>query len=425
MAAPTEAEAIIQLQNTVHVIEEIREFGETDATNLLGVLDVAEQSLEGDYSAAIASALSGIRATYAANLTPATIRSLLTPVLRHWARAANIEPRLSPEKILDLLHDRMVDTTAARVSSRQFVFGAAVAGGANVGNGTILRATVDRDNFQIQNTFAEVLTFLCDRDMNTGTEEHEEEFEVRGDDSARDAIELLGSGVLGRLKCRSARDSMLRNASLDSFSGTAAVPTAITSWAVDVIGNVQIDQVNFYRGFPGDATPASLRLNTNVQVSQALEVARIQQFDPKRPYMLQLAFNRAVGGGDGTLTIRLGSRNIAVVLAAQAGWNILRVAIDQNSWPETFNEDALDIRIELTLRTVGYTLVDDVLLLPFDRIAGKWLLGVGGATNFLQADRFTITDTEAATGIVQRILWRGFDKYLPHAVGGAITIADP
>lgn len=425
MAAPTEAEATTQLVNAVRVLEQIREFGETDATNLLGVIDTADQALEGDYSSAISSALAGMRSTYAANLSQATIRSLITPVLRHWARAANIEPRYSPEKILDLLHDRMVDTTAARISSRQFVFGAAVAGGANVGNGTILRATVDRDNFQTQAKFAEVLTFLCDRDMNSGTEEHEEEFEVRGEDSGRDAIELLGSGVLGRIKCRSARNSMLRNASLDAFSGTAAVPTAITSWTVDVIANVQMDQVNFYRGFPGDATPASLRLNTNVQVSQALENARVQQFDTKRTYMLQLAFNRAVGGGDGTLTLRLGSRSIAVVLAAQAGWNILRVAIDQNSWPERFNEDNLDIRIELTLRTVGYTLIDDVLLLPFDKLAGNWLLGVGGATNFLLADSFSITDTEAATGIIQRMLWRGFDKSLPNATGAGITIADP
>lgn len=434
MATPTEAEVTTQLQNAAHVVEETREFGQTDATNLLGLLDTLEQSLEGEHVADLAAAASAYRRGFSDLLTPSRVRSFLDPVFRQWGRVAQApETEGDVKELIKRIYDRMQDTTAARISSRQFTRGAIVAAGGNVGNGTILRLNVNEDNYALEASFAEVKTFQILRDANSGAEEHEEVFQVRGQAPTKDSLEIIGSesGILTELRCQSSRDSLLRNASFQSFSGTAAAPTAITNWTVSTIGNVQVDQVNFYRDFPGATTPASLRLNNNVNVSQALSVRR-EALNRKRPYLLQIAYNRAIGGGDGTLTIRMGSRSIAVVLAAQAGWNILRLAIDQNLWFENFNEQDFDIRIELTGRTVGYTLVNDVLFLPWVMIDGTYWVAIGGATPFLVNDSFTFTDTELATGIIQRLIWWAYASeddddrmMLPHATGGAITIADP
>jgi hypothetical protein len=431
MATPSLAEARTQVVNGTHTIEEIRELAEADATNLLGLIDTDEQAAEGDHNAGIIGSNRIIRSAFNSLLTRGAIARHMEPRLRHWAKAAGIsEAESSIREVVDRLRQYMVDTSAARISSRQFTYGAPAAGGGNVGDGVLYRLTKDQDNFDLEAARAEVKSLRCIRDQSSGAFEHEEVFEVRGEDPAIDFLELLGSGPLGNLRARSTRTSRLTNPSFSLFSGTTAVPTAITGYTVNTIGNCQIDQANIFKDHVGDTTPASLRLDGAIIVSQALSVRNTQLINPW-PYYLGIGYNRSIGTGTGTLRIRLGSQTVTVATlsTAGAGWNILALPRDTNSWFENFNEQDLDITVELEASGEaigGFTLVDNFDFHPFIKIGGTFYLLVGGATPFLVNDTFSVTDTEAATGVIQRTaMWRGFDDYLAHSTGGGITIADP
>ncbi|HBY62161.1 MAG TPA: hypothetical protein DEH78_20265, partial [Solibacterales bacterium] len=209
------------------------------------------------------------------------------------------------------------------------------------------------------------------------------------------------------------------------YSGTEAVPTAITDWTVTTsISNFELDSTNYYRDFVGDTTPRSLRIKANDTVTQNFNVGKAR-FNPFTPYYLQIAYNRQVYSGDGTLTITLGSRTTNVVLAAQTGWNVLRMPIGQNNWHSRWNQENAGVAIALSSRTTGSVLVDDVVLVPYDNFDGSWYAIVGGSTPFLRKDKANWTDTATEGAIVQYFLWRFFNGYLPHTTGGSVTWTEP
>ena len=232
-----------------------------------------------------------------------------------------------------------------------------------------------------------------------------------------------GSGLVLPVPTRSADDSLLINPSFSDYSGTAAVPTEITGWTPGTIGDFDIDTTNYYRAATLEATPAALVFTATDNISQALSV-KGTTLDPFTPYYLQLAYNRQVNGDAGTLEIHLGAQSSSVVLAAQTGWNILRLAIGTKNWFKNFNENSLDVNIIWT-RTGGTgLLIDDVVFAPYTNYDGAWVCPVGGATPFLRRDIGTFTDTETGA-IIARWIWRAFGRYLPGASGGAETEADP
>lgn len=423
MVTPTRAEIETQFSNAIHILEETREFGHVDATNLLGLIDTLEQSFKGDFISEASSAAGALRARYASVLESSFAASFLRPHLRQYGKFVNA-PETDDQTILTRLRDDFIANTQ-RVQSRVFVFGSPAAGGGNVGDGVINRLFVDEDNQQIENTHSEAKVATIVSDEHSGADEHEEFFEFLGDSPERDQILISGSGAFRRVKSISARDSenFIGNPSFSRFDGTLAVPTAITDWTVSDIANVQLDQTNFYRGFLGDVTPTALQFETNASVEQNLSVRGVQ-LDPNVPMYCQVAYNRAVGSGDGTLTLTMGGVTASVALVAQAGWNILRIAIGQNNWFKTFNQEDPLIKVELTGRTTGTTLIDDVIFVPFENFDGIWYAPVGGQTPFLRDDTFTWTDTETGS-VIQLWIWRSFGRYLPHGVGGAITWADP
>jgi hypothetical protein len=320
---------------------------------------------------------------------------------------------------------------ALSVNSREFAFGAPAAGGANQGNGTILRLNVDEDGFDIEDRWAEAYRAECVQDQNTGTAVHEEVFEVRGAAARRDMLQLeSGSGTIQRVAALSSKSSgLIGNASFSLFAGTAAVPASVTDWTSDGLATGDgseyvMDLVNFYRSTHGE-TSTALRIKVSRQFSQRIDL-RGTRLDPKVPHLMQLAWNREVGGATGTLTIRMGAQSAAVVAAGQLGWQLLRTPLTSAAWYKGFDEQNLDIRVEW-VRTAGELLVDDVVFAPGTKVAGGWLWIVGGSTAFLKDDVFTWTDTElASTGAkVQRALWRAGLGYLPSNKVGAETWADP
>jgi hypothetical protein len=431
MASPTEAEIKTQVQAVIRIWEQFRKFVATHTAagsttdvgaNYLAMEDTLFQSLESNYVPDIVNGIRGFRGTLNSAIQQAA--SATTPL---WIEYAKQISTGAPETDIQSALTRIYDHYAAnskRVTSRQFTFGSVTAGGSNAGTGTINRLTKDERNFDIENTTADIKTLNCISDASSGADQHEEVFEILGAAPEPDLLKITGSGKRGTVRALSARDSLLSNSSFSSRTGTDVAPTAITDWTVTTdIANFQLDATNYYRGFPGDSTPRAVLFETNDKLTQAFTVRNIQ-LNPNTPIYAQLAYNRQVFAGDGTLTFTVGNVSANVVLAAQTGWNILRIAIGQNNWHRQIDKQNPVVSIELSGNTTGDVLVDDVIVAPYTPFDGLWYAAVGGATPFLRNDTFSFTDTEVGA-ILQHWLWRSYGRYLPHSTGGSVTFSEP
>lgn len=423
MATPTLAEIKTMIGNAVKHCDELRKYGHVNTPNFIGLEDTLGQSLESNYIQEIGAGLAAMRSQFNSALLSGS--RVLDPLLRELGLFIKA-PETDPVSIAQRMFDYMLDVSSDRITSRQFTFGTPVAGVGNAGNGTLNRLTKDMRNLDIENGYADAKAVKCLYDSHSGGIEHEEDFEIRGEAAARDDIQRLGSGKVGRLTALSAKTSQtyVGNPSWSLFGGTIAVPTSINDWTVTTsLANFEIDQTNYYRDFYGDSTPASLKIKANDTIAQAFTVKNAK-IDPYTPYYAQIAFNRAIGAGDGTLTLTVGGVTAAVALVAQAGWNILRIAIGQSNWYRQFNSATPLFSVALSARSTGYVLVDDFIFAPCQFFDGSWYAPVGGSTPWRRDDTFTFTDTEVGAKI-QQFLWRYFGVYWPHSTGGGITWADP
>lgn len=423
--AATEAEAQAQLVDAIDLLETLRASAEDGAGALIALEDAAVQAAEGEYSVEYLESLRAFRQGVRGSLN--THAQMLVAPLQHWGRAIDsrwVNP-LNLQGLLDDIYDRMI-ASGDRISSRQVTYDTPSAGGSNVGSGTLLRLTVDEEGLDLENCHTELKTAECVGDQSTGTDRHEELFALYGGTAGRDALELLGSGRAVPLRALTPRvgGSVVQNPSFD------VVPTAsaLQGWEVTAgsIADLAGDTTNFYRGYRGVAAPAGLELEGNVSISQKLSNLG-KSLNAAVPYYLQLVINRLSTGADGTLTIRLGATSKAFTLSslAASGFVVCRLDVDEGLYYDNFREDELDVSIELAGGSTFGAVIDDVILAPMTPFDGSWWALVGGATPFLRDDVFTMTDTEAATGIVQRWLWRAAGRYLPAATGMGITIADP
>jgi hypothetical protein len=419
----TEAQIATMLADAVDLVWETVKYGNVNAKNVKTMVDTLELALKGDYKVDIAAGANAIRAQLAGAITSGAIQGMLGPILLTWAKFVSSEAApVDIAGVIDIVYARMV-ASADRVLYRNFTRGAVTASGSPAGTGTIYRLNVDENNLPLEASFAEVKTLRCVRDANSGADKHEEVFRIQGAAPAKDVLDLSsgGSGLDRELRAQSARDSLLQNPSFENGS----LSTALTGWSWNgtVSTDLELDTTNYYRDYIGETTPASLKLKANGILSQALSVKRTR-LNPLKPYYLQLAYNRQVGAGDGTLRIRLGAQTVTVALVAQTGWNILKIPVDYKLWYKSLAEQSMDITVELASRTTGYVEVDDVLLLEWVPIDGGWWLAVGGATPWLRDDLYTATDTEAGGGKIQAVMHRGFGRSLP-AAAAAVTFSDP
>ena len=430
MASPTWAQAWAQMRASKNILEQTMAFGRRNATNFIGLEDTHTQALLADVAQASAAATSVGSARGNINAILRSSSTILTPHLQTLGKVIN-SPKTSTAGIIDDLYDYMIaQAPDETLNARDFVRGAVVLGGANAGNGSAYRVLVDDRNYPLDAGHGDVITMECIRDGNTGTDLGREVFESRGRSVGPDELERegtgRGSGFRGELAARNADDSLLNNPTFETFGGTAAVPTSLASWTLGgglAIGNLEINQVNFYRGAVREPTPGALRVKATGTLAQALTVRRTQ-LDPKQPYYLQVAWNREVHGATGTLILRYGARTATVVIAAQTGWQILRIAQTQDAWPDFATEQNLDIVLDWT-RTAGDLLLDDVVFAPYISWDGHWIIPVGGSTPFLRGDTISFTDTVSDTeGTMQRWFWRAFQRHLPSVAGGTETIVD-
>jgi len=429
MATQTEAQIQAEISAAIAVFEESRKYFHVNSSGALSNYIAREStffaSTDGDFSTLSRQGLSNFRAGLNSIISRASLQSVLDPLLRNYAKVVGTITETDPLGILRRLYDRFTDNTLS-VDSREITFGTPAAG-SNIGDGIINRLTRDSRAQLVENVTVEAKRADCVFDQNTGADEHEEIFEFRGQDPEIDFLQVTGSGDSARIQAVSARNSLVLNPSFSDFGGTIGTLTDLTSWDVSLISAFTLDEVNFYRGFPGDSTPRALQFTVNGYVEQLFSENSIR-LEQEIPYYCQIAYNRSVGSCDGTLILTLGNVQTSVTLAAQSGWQILRIPIGSSNWPRVFaNGDAMKLRIQLTGRTTGTLLVDDVIFTPFTPFDGTWYCVVGGANPFIgnHHDTFTWTDTAVDAAVIQYWLWRAYGFYLPHNNVGGETWTDP
>lgn len=434
---PTEAEVQTQIADAIHPFELVREMAEdsasqTDGDSFVDLLTAFKEEIGhgGSFTGPAESAMDSMRDVVAGLISGGRQARVLEPLLRNYAEAVGFPEKNggSPSAILSRLYLRFNDNND-RVTSREYTFGTP-GSFTGTGDGVLKRLTEDAYGFTLQLPHGETKTFRCVQDGNSGTNRHQEAFEVRGEDASNPVgLETLGSGIVGGIRTLSASDSLLRNPSFESFAGDDINNlTELTGWTFNTgsVGNQNLDETNVFRGFEGDGgTPRALNLTESVNISQTLEENN-NTVSPAVPMGLALAFNREVGSGDGTLTIHLGSQSTNVAVSAQTGWNRLFLPFDTNLWYRNWQEDEADVVIDWS-RNSGDLLVDDFLLVTGTLIDGSWWWLFGGETPFLREDEVSVTDSIDVEGVLQRHLVRAFGRYLPHDTSGSgnVTWADP
>ena len=412
MADPTWAEAWIQFGNAAKILDALS----TTAATVITLEDTLVQATEGDQAAAKLSAVRSLRQKLSSILSPSAVRELLEPHIRDMAKVIS-----APERDIPSIMQRIRDyqkTNDKDINQRTFTHGTPSAG-SNTGNGTILRLLVDEDGNQISASHAELRTARCVLDASQ-TELEEEVFEFHGVDAEPDFLTVLGSGENGkrRISMLSARDSerMISNPSFSS--DTAAAPaTVLTGWTVgSAIGNFDISTAQTYRGFPGDSTQRSLKVDASDTIAQVLADVVGPTLRTRVPYWLQVAVYKPTGV-TGNVILRLGATNRTVALSTLTNdaWSI--VTIEDTSSPLTqalylkqFNEASLDVKLEVTSLSGGSVYLDDVIVAPFSRFDNLWYLVVPAAAAhaaWLRDDVFTFTDSISGDAINSKWLWRG------------------
>jgi hypothetical protein len=420
---PTQTEVETQISNVARIQDNLRQYaGTTASTNFISNEDTLIQSLEGDYTGNLMTAMDGMRG--ALNGCIISGASVMNPLFTTMGQVINA-PETDTQSIITRLYQFMIDNSQA-VTSRGFTFGTPAAGGSNVGDGSLIRLTADENGLAIENTTPEAKEAKVVADQFSGTQEGEQVFQFIGSEPNKDQLLIQGSGKISNLRATTSRDSVIGNASFTNFQGTAAVPTSLTDWTVGTIADVELDTTNFYVPDPSDGgNTAALKFTGNTTVTQAFTVRNVT-LDPYMPYKAHLWYNRQVGTGDGTITFTFCGVSASVVLAAQTGWNKLEIAIGTDCWFKNFNTgvDDMKVEIELSGNTTGTVLVDTVMCMPWQSFDGEYYFIEDGQTEFLFDDVYTWTDS-ATEAILQRFFWINFGRYLPHATGGSVTWADP
>ena len=430
MAAPKPTEAEIQgiWADVVDLLEETKQYGTDNAKNVVGMQDVVNQAVEGQFSAQIAAGVAAIRRGISNTISRSAIRGGIDPVILTYGGVLGIEGT-DPLEVLREIIQNFKDNSKT-VLTRAFSYAAFVPGGSNIGSGAILRCTVDEKNNSIEDQVsAETLTAKCINDRNTGAVKNEEIFEVRGIETPLDGFDVNGTGVrpitLTGMSSRQTR--AVRN---PSFSATtSASPTLlVTNWTISS-GQANLDvSATVYRTSQGDTNSRSLNATGNFKIIQAPEDHNFN-YIPGVPYVGQLAVQRQTSC-DGIMNLRIGSKSVLVDLTTLTNgqWARLIFQQDSDAYPVNFTENGLDIEIELSGQTTGNVLIDDFIHQPFVRRgpsgAGTWMAYVGADTLALLDDTFSAADTFTDAGKIQKYLSRGYDLFFPHAVSSP-TFAEP
>jgi len=398
--------------------------------NYLTMEDALVQALEGDYAAEKIRALQGFRGQI--NGALATAASVMAPHILEYGKFIQM-PETDLQALMTRIWDYMVLNNLS-VETRDFTFGSVAAGAGSTGTGTIVRLNVDESGFDIENqsaisTGGGMLKMCeCTADRNSGANQGNETFLFYG--AAPDRDDLRINGIRGSVLVQgiTAIDTQayISNPSFESHGGTDAsaftAATQLTGWTMSDYTKVTPIATDYYRSYSRITTPRCLRFTDNCYITQNLDRSNAQA---RLPMYVHIAFKRETAC-DGTLTVTFGGTTFNVALVAQSGWTILRLGPTKYNWLKNWNTETPVIKIQLSGRSVGTLLIDDVMIAPFSPFDGGWYAVVGGATPFLKQDSFSWRDyVPASEGILQYWSYRALGRYLPHATSSNATWADP
>ena len=427
MASPSRTEIETQWQNAVKVIEDTR--ADLDA-DLVSNIDSLEQDLEGDYTPrGLVNWAAQMRSGASALVDGFASRIMLEPLIYEYGKLINSDARAVAGIMPDIY--RYMHDNSLTVNSRDITY--ATPSYSGTGNGSLRRLTVDENAYDLENCHVELKTARCMQDQLTGADKHAERFDLFGINAPKDGLDRTNHGSGRRLQGMEAKHagggaggSRLLNSSFTVYNASGTVTTMYRGWTLSTTTSIGEDTSNTYRGHPGDGdVQRAIQIGGAVTLTQTLRSIGVR-VNPNLPYFGRVMYNRQVGSGAGTLTIRMGAQSNSVVLSAQTGWNELAIAVDENLWPINWYEDDADFQLEWT-HTSGTVLLDDVWFGPWDFFDGTYWLLMGGSTPFKLDGEFTMTDTGGApaTAKIQYYNWLAGVGYMPSATGGAETWADP
>lgn len=430
MGLPSEADLQTAIGKALIIDKELYAYLATQSNNFVSREAAFLLAVPSDSSPGAEAGQQRLRSVLASSVGLTAERC--APLWATYARVANLPPN---EPFWPRLFRYFKDNSKT-VKNRAFSFGSWSAGGSNVGTGLLYRLTKDQYDFTIESGFAETKTAECVLDANSGARRHEEIFQIRGAAAGRDALERIGTGRATRVQCLSPQSSanFVPNPSFENITGTTGASglTGIDSWTVlsGVFTKVETVTSDYYRDVPGASTNRSLRFSDNETIYQTFDaLPQLKNWDPEVPIFAQIAYKRE-SSCDGTLRLIIGGITASIALAG-SGWTILTFAITKDAWQRQWNTSAasgslsnMSVKIQLTGRTIGTLLVDDLIIGPYAQVDGAWIALVGGQTPFLRLDTFSATDTSSDTGLIQTVLARTQGLYLPHTAGSP-SWADP
>jgi len=435
-AAPTRSEIETSWKAAINLFHQTYKYGSKNATNFLALLDTLQQSMEGEFMSEAVSVAEALRSSLAGLVTRSTAQALFRPFLQMYMRHVIGRTDLSSdEEMLQELYRYFIDNNL-RVQGRDITYGTPTAASGIHGTTQVLRLTRDRYNFPIESCYVDKKRLRCILDSNTGAGIGGESWNIKGQTRPKDDLYRSGSGEQGILTGQTIDSSLLSNPGFRTLGGSAGLPDDIPDWvsSVQPVSSTvfEYDSTNYFRRTISDGssgTVYSLKLKASVTLSQKLTV-KGTQLDTNTPYLTAVVWNRALGAGSGTLTIRQGNVQQSIAVAAQTGWVVSCVptAPTWACWYRVFAKDDVDISLQWA-RSGGDIRIAEVLFLPGTYFDGSyyWVLPSSVATYVPPRidDEFNWADI-SPDSIIQACLafaWPGF--YLPSSIGSSISLSDP
>jgi len=422
-SSPTVAECDAQLQAAVILLELMKDAASVSSTNWLARKDTLIQALEGEFAGDLLTGVKTLEGRLDAVLSRGGARLILDPIMRTYGQAIGA-PVTDPELLARVYIPRYNHDTGSRtIKTRAMTYGSPTADGGNTGDAVINQLAKDADNYDPENVYAEAWRAECLTDASGGVKRNREILRLTGASKWATELQRTGSGTDTTLALADHTDSMVRNAGFDQ-TDSATTPTALTEWtsSTAVVGDgsdYTFDASNIYQA---RYSASEVRYAINVKLTRDLT----QRLDARgtaitRPIYGQIAYNRAVGAASGTLALTLGALTASVAVAAQTGWNLLRLPLTTTAWPRNLYADPLTLTISWT-RTAGELLLDDLVVVPYVSVANQYLCAVGGQSPLQERDFFTWTLGHTGA-VIQEWIWRAYDAYWPHSA--TPDIADP
>jgi len=420
-----------QIGKAIKFADEHEDYGSSNTPNLLTMYDDLVTSLDGEFTPALAGIVKQrFLNPVAQALSPQVLRELFRPGLLEILRATGNHTLTADAQVVDAealrqIRQYMVDNDQWILSSGP-TFDTS-ASGSTTGTGAVYRLTTDKDGMPLECTGAESKALACVLDQNNpGGAKHAEVFEFRFSDADPTGLQWIGTGGTKRLASLNAKSAnLLVNPSFEqgAVSNNTALSTTgqLTGWDVTTASNLKTYSAAayVYRGYQNDTGVTHYGVEF-VASDTLIQVVKTENpgasFDERTPYRCQVAWQRK-SSATGTLTLHLGavSKSVDVSTGTNDQWNILAIDLDEDAWFANFNENALDVKIDMATLATGTVVVDDVVLAPMTNLDGTWWCVVGGATPWKNGDTLTFaSDARGTATVLNYWLWRayGFDTPL-------------